>query len=164
MKDKDYHFVNGQRGIRITANGMYAPWPIPAAKFLIQNKDWPALRVLTCLITYLGYGRSSNVAYPSIATICKESGQGKAKVQEGIKSLIKYGFILKHKKPAGRFKRNEYEILDTCYQQRKITKIEKTPDEVLEEFPKVPSTLEDFIKHPYNPPNEFADPWLRGNV
>jgi hypothetical protein len=161
MKNDEYFFVNGQRGINITKGGIYSPWPIPAAKILMANKDWPALQVLTCLITHLGYGKSSNLAFPSISTICKETGRGKGKVQEGIKSLVAHGFIRKRKQKAGRFSRNEYEILDTCYQMKeginKEIKKEKESEVALALYA---SDYDQLVNTPNNNSNETIDPWL----
>jgi hypothetical protein len=161
MKNNEYIFVNGQRGINITKGGIYSPWPVPAAKILMANKDWPALQVLTCLITHLGYGRSSNLAFPSISTICKETGRGKGKVQEGIKSLIAHGFIRKHKQKAGRFSRNEYEILDTCYQLKTDKNTEIKTNKNFEVTPTTyESDFDQFIQAPNNNSYESTDPWL----
>lgn len=126
MNHENYYFINGQRGIDISKGGLYSPWPIPAAQVLMQNKEWAALRVLTCLITYLGYGKSSSLVWPRIETICNQTGLGKKSVQAGIKALITFGFILKHKKPARRFQRNEYEILSACYDFDKMNEYAKS--------------------------------------
>jgi hypothetical protein len=115
MSEQNYSFVNGQRGFDPSKGGLWSHWPIPAAKVLMHNQEWAAIRVLTCLVTYLGYGKSANMVWPTIKTICAQTGLGKAKVQEGIKALIAYGFVVKSKKRTGKFPRNEYEILTACY-------------------------------------------------
>lgn len=115
MNKENYFFVNGQKGFDPSKGGLWSHWPIPAARVLMHNKEMAALRVLTCLITHLGYGKSANMAWPTLVTLSEESGMGKGKVQEGIKSLILFGFIQKHKKRHGRYWKNEYEILTACY-------------------------------------------------
>jgi len=115
MSEQNYSFVKGQRGFDPSKGGLWSHWPIPAARVLVHNKELAALRVLTCLVTYLGFGKSANMAWPTLVTIGEETGMGKGKVQQGIKSLILFGFILKHKKRHGRYWKNEYEILTTCY-------------------------------------------------
>jgi hypothetical protein len=120
MIEEQVSFVNGIRTIDISKNGLYAPWPIPAAKVLAHNKEWAALHVLSCLVTYLGHGKSSNLVYPTIKTICESTGHGKATVQKGINQLVRYGFIVKEKRAAARFKRNYYQILSACYDYGKM--------------------------------------------
>ena len=115
MNKENYFFVDGQRGFDPSKGGLWSKWPIPAAKVLMHNKEWAAIRVLTCLVTYLGYGKSANMVWPTIKTICAQTGLGKAKVQEGIKALVVYGFIWKSKKRTDKFPRNEYTILAACY-------------------------------------------------
>lgn len=120
MIEENVSFINGIRTIEISKNGLYAPWPIPAVRVLTHNKEWAALHVLTCLITHLGLGKSSNVAYPTIKTICTSTGHGKATVQKGINALIRYGFIIKEKRSASKYKRNYYQILSACYDYSKM--------------------------------------------
>jgi len=115
MGEENYFFVNGQRGSDPSQGGLWSKWPIPAAQVLMHNQEWTALRVLTCLVTHLGYGKSADRAWPTIKTISKETGMGKASIQTGIKSLILYGFIVKHKVRKGRYLSNEYQILAACY-------------------------------------------------
>jgi hypothetical protein len=115
MGEENYFFVNGQRGFDPSAGGLWSHWPVPAAHVLMHNQEWAALRVLTCLVTHLGYGKSADRAWPTIKTISKETGMGKASIQTGIKSLILYGFIVKHKVRKGRYLSNEYQILAACY-------------------------------------------------
>lgn len=115
-----YTFSNGIRSIEISKNGLYAPWPIPAARVLVHNKEWAALHVLCCLVTYLGYGKSSNLVFPTIKTICESTGHGKATVQKAINLLARYGFIIKEKRATARFKRNYYQILSACFDYEKM--------------------------------------------
>lgn len=115
MNEENYFFVNGQRGFDPSQGGHWSKWPIPAARVLMHNKEWEALRVLSCLITHLGFGKSADRAWPTIKTMVSETGMGKANIQVGIKTLILYGFIVKHKVRQGRYLRNEYQVLTACY-------------------------------------------------
>ncbi len=164
MNLENVYFVNGQRGIDISKGGLYSPWPIPAAQVLMQNKEWAALRVLTCLITYLGYGKSSSLVWPRIETICSQTGLGKKSVQAGIKALITFGFILRHKRPARRFQRNEYEILDACYDFEKMNEYAKSKSSAKSKIMRVPqSTYETSIQQLNEPPKKLPDSWLLDN-
>ena len=115
MGEENYFFVNGQRGFDPSKGGLWSHWPIPAAQVLMHNQEWAALRVLACVVTHLGYGKSADRAWPSLKTISKETGMGKASIQTGIKTLILCGFIVKHKVRKGRYLSNEYQILAACY-------------------------------------------------
>jgi hypothetical protein len=160
MNHENVYFINGQKGIDISKGGLYSPWPIPAAQVLMQNKEWAALRVLTCLITYLGYGKSSSLVWPRIETICNQTGLGKKSVQAGIKALITFGFIVKHKKPARRFQRNEYEILDACYNFDKMNEYAKSKSSVKARVTKNPeSSFQTSKKQPNEPSNKLQDNW-----
>lgn len=160
MKSENVYFINGRRGINISKGGLYSPWPIPAAQVLMQNKEWAALRVLTCLITYLGYGKSSSLVWPRIETICNQTGLGKKSVQAGIKALLAFGFILKHKRPARRFQRNEYEILDACYDFDKMNEYAKSKSSVTARVNKNPEkTSQIYIQHPNEPSNKLQHDW-----
>jgi predicted transcriptional regulator len=100
---------------------LYAALPIPAYKALSAAGEHAANRVLTALVSHLGKG--SNLAFPSMETIAKETGMNKTTVNNALKVLYSYGFVEKYKTKAGKHWRNNYLILPSAYQRSKFSSL-----------------------------------------
>lgn len=108
--------------MEIVTGGLYSMFPILAYRILINANEHVAKDVLTCFVSHLGYGKSSNCVWPSITTICKESKHSRSAVVRGYRVLKEFGFI-----NVGRYKSrngwaNRYYFQPACYHSQFMNK------------------------------------------
>jgi len=101
--------------IEITSGGLYSSFPILAYQVLIEAKEHVAKDVLTCFVSHLGYGKSSNCVWPSLNTICRESKHSKSAVVRGYRVLVEFGFIKVGKYKSRYGWANRYYFQPSCY-------------------------------------------------
>jgi hypothetical protein len=105
----------------IPVGGLYAPLPIPAIKILADFKEHNALRVLTCLVSFLG--DKGWVVYPSYDTIASSTGLSRTSIKPALDVLEDYGFIKVIRLQLGRTKKqNKYYIQECSF---KVSLMEK---------------------------------------
>ena len=108
--------------IEIVTGGLYSPFPIPAYHVLIEAKEHVAKDVLTCFVSHLGYGKSSNCVWPSISLIAKESRHSKSAVIRGHRVLAEFGFIKVGKYKGRNGWGNRYYFQPSCYHTQQMNK------------------------------------------
>jgi hypothetical protein len=101
--------------IEITSGGLYSSFPILAYQVLVEAKEHVAKDVLTCFVSHLGYGKSSNCVWPSLNTICRESKHSKSAVVRGYRVLVEFGFIKVGKYKSRYGWANRYYFQPACY-------------------------------------------------
>jgi hypothetical protein len=101
--------------IEIITGGLHSPFPIPAYHVLIEANEHVAKDVLTCFVSHLGYGKSSNCVWPSISLIAKESRHSRQAVVRGHRVLKEFGFIKVGKYKSKNGWANRYYFQAACY-------------------------------------------------
>lgn len=101
--------------IEIVTGGLYSIFPILAYQVLIEADEHVAKDVLTCFVSHLGYGKSSNCVWPSISTICRESRHSRSAVIRGHRVLTEFGFIKIGKYKSRNGWANKYYFQSSCY-------------------------------------------------
>ena len=112
--DKKSDIDNGVP-IEIVTGGLHSPFPIPAYHVLIEANEHVAKDVLTCFVSHLGYGKSSNCVWPSISLICKEAKHTRTAVVRGHRVLAEFGFIKVGKYKSRNGWANRYYFQSACY-------------------------------------------------
>ena len=101
--------------IEIVTGGLYSIFPILAYQVLIEANEHVAKDVLTCFVSHLGYGKSSNCVWPSISTICREARHSRSAVIRGHRVLAEFGFINLGKYKSKNGWANKYYLQPSCY-------------------------------------------------
>jgi hypothetical protein len=101
--------------LEIIAGGLYSGFPILAYQILIEANEHIAKDVLTCFVSHLGYGKSSNCVWPSISTICREARHSRSAVVRGYRVLIEFGFIKVGKYKTTNGWANRYYFQPACF-------------------------------------------------
>ena len=116
--------------LHIITGGLYSMFPILAYRVLIAAEEHIAKDVLTCFVSHLGYGKSSNCVWPSITLICKESKHSRSSVVRGYRVLVEYGFIRTGKYKGSNGWGNKYYFQEACYHLHKMNDIAKSHTKV----------------------------------
>lgn len=106
--------------LHIITGGLYSMFPIPAYRVLVAANEHIAKDVLTCLVSHLGYGKSSNCVWPSLTLIAKESKRHRSSVVSGYRTLVEYGFIKVGKYKSRNGWANKYYFQEACYHVHKM--------------------------------------------
>lgn len=101
------------KDIKIGPGGLYAAMGIPAYNVLAQAHEHAANNVLVCLLSHRHMG--SNEVWPSLETIAKKTGHGKATVIAAKEVLVEFGFVKIRKRRKGNTWNNHYFIDDSCF-------------------------------------------------
>ena len=101
--------------IEIIRGGLYSIFPILAYQVLIEAGEHVAKDVLTCFVSHLGYGKSSNCVWPSISTICREARHSRSAVIRGHRVLAEFGFIKVGKYKSRSGWANRYYFQPACF-------------------------------------------------
>ena len=118
MPDRD--LIDDGVPLHIITGGLYSMFPIPAYRVLIAADEHIAKDVLTCFVSHLGYGKSSNCVWPSISKICKESKHGRTAVVSGYRTLVDFGFIRVGKYKMRNGWGNKYYFQESCFHFHKM--------------------------------------------
>jgi len=116
--------------LRIITGGLYSMFPILAYRVLIAAEEHIAKDVLTCFVSHLGYGKSSNCVWPSITLIAKESERTRTSVVSGYRTLVEYGFIKVGKYKGRNGWGNKYYFQESCYHLHKMNELAKSHTKV----------------------------------
>jgi hypothetical protein len=106
--------------LNIITGGLYSMFPIPAYRVLVAANEHIAKDVLMCLVSHLGYGKSSNCVWPSISLICKESRHQRSSVVAGYRTLVEFGFIRVGKYKTRNGWGNKYYFQESCFHLHKM--------------------------------------------
>ena len=109
--------------IEIVTGGLHSPFPIPAYHVLIEADEHIAKDVLTCFVSHLGYGKSSNCVWPSISLICKEAKHSRSAVVRGHRVLKEFGFIKVGKYKSKNGWANRYYFQPSCYHSAQMNEL-----------------------------------------
>ena len=109
--------------IEIVTGGLYSLFPIPAYHVLIEANEHVAKDVLTCFVSHLGYGKSSNCVWPSITLISKEARHSRQAVVRGHRVLTEFGFIKVGKYKSKNGWANRYYFQPSCYHSAQMNKL-----------------------------------------
>jgi hypothetical protein len=116
--------------LHIITGGLYSMFPILAYRVLIAAEEHIAKDVLTCFVSHIGYGKSSNCVWPSITLICKESKHTRSSVVRGYRVLVEFGFIRTGKYKGRNGWGNKYYLQDACYHLHKMNEMAKSHTKV----------------------------------
>ena len=97
----------------VRKGGLYSPLPIPAYKILGKTKQYNAQRVLTCLISHLGYRQKA--VFPSYDQIAALSGVRRNDIKSALDDLIELGFIKVFQYWNNDRRFNKYYIQESCF-------------------------------------------------
>lgn len=106
--------------LNIPRGGLYTPLPVPAYKVLVAAKKHIAKDVLLCIVSHLDKGGTK--AFPSYATIARESGHSKGSIKPALDVLYELDFLKVRQQPVGIRKRNFYFVQEACYDHSKMSK------------------------------------------
>lgn len=101
--------------IEIITGGLYSIFPILAYQVLIEADEHVAKDELTCFVSHLDYGKSSNCVWPSISTICREAKHSRSAVIRGHRVLAEFGFIKVGKYKSRNGWANRYYFQSACF-------------------------------------------------
>ena len=116
--------------LHIITGGLYSMFPILAYRVLIAAEEHIAKDVLTCFVSHLGYGKSSNCVWPSITLIAKESKHSRSSVVSGYRTLVEYGFVKTGKYKGRNGWGNKYYFQESCYHLHKMSEKAKSHTKV----------------------------------
>jgi hypothetical protein len=105
--------------LQLGPGSLYSAFPIPAFQSLASAGEHSANRVLSALVSHLG--KDSNLIFPSIETLTKETGMNRSSVVKALNVLYDFGFIHKFKTKAGKHLRNNYIILPAAYNRSRFS-------------------------------------------